>query len=147
MSTRKSLAICVLLSLGFGCAPEPGHRSGSPNILLILTDDQGWSDIHSHGNETIQTPTLDGLAAAGARFDRFFVSPVCAPTRASLLTGRYYLRTGVHGVTRGYETMRAKEVTLAEREACTKGESGSLCSSAGRVIFVPGSKSTRLRPM
>ena len=79
-----------------------------------MTDDQGWGDIHSHGNQAIQTPTLDRLASSGARFDRFFVSPYCSPTRASLLTGRYYLRTGVHGVTRGYETMRAEEVTIAE---------------------------------
>jgi arylsulfatase A len=79
-----------------------------------MTDDQGWGDIHSHGNQVIQTPTLDKLASSGARFDRFFVSPYCSPTRASLLTGRYYLRTGVHGVTRGYETMRAEEITIAE---------------------------------
>ena len=85
-----------------------------PNILLILTDDQGWGDIASHGNPLIDTPTMDRLAARGARFERFYVSPVCAPTRASLLTGRYHLRTGVHGVTRGYETMRSEEVTLAE---------------------------------
>jgi arylsulfatase A len=79
-----------------------------------MTDDQGWGDIRSHGNDLIDTPVLDELASSGARFDRFFVSPVCAPTRASLLTGRYFLRTGVHGVTRGHETMRSEEVTLAE---------------------------------
>jgi arylsulfatase A len=85
-----------------------------PNILLVMTDDQGWGDIQSHGNEIIRTPNLDRLASDGVRFERFFVSPVCAPTRASLLTGRYFLRTGVHGVTRGWETMRAEEVTMAE---------------------------------
>jgi len=57
---------------------------------------------------------LDRLAADGVRFDRFYVSPVCAPTRASLLVGRYHLRTGVSWVTRGLETMRSAEVTLAE---------------------------------
>jgi len=85
-----------------------------PNVVLILTDDQGWGDVHSHGNAKIDTPALDGLAAAGARFDRFFVSPLCAPTRASVLTGRYHLRTGTHGVTRGQEIMRSEEVTIAE---------------------------------
>ncbi len=89
-------------------------RTDKPNVLLILTDDQGWGDIRSHDNEAIYTPNLDGLAASGARFERFFVSPVCAPTRASLLTGRYHMRTGVHGVTRGAENMRAEEVTIAE---------------------------------
>ena len=85
-----------------------------PNVLLILTDDQGYGDVTSHGNPLIRTPFQDQLARSGVRFDRFFVSPVCAPTRASLLTGRYALRTGVHGVTRGYETMRSNELTVAE---------------------------------
>ena len=70
--------------------------------------------MHSHGNEKIDTPVMDRLAAQGARFDRFFVSPVCAPTRAAFLTGRYYLRTGTKGVSGGSETMRADEVTVAE---------------------------------
>ncbi len=85
-----------------------------PNVLLILTDDQGWGDISAHGNAVIETPVLDALAKSGTTFDRFFVSPVCAPTRAALLTGRYPLRGGVHGVTRGAETLAADEVTLAE---------------------------------
>ena len=88
--------------------------AGRPNVLLIMTDDQGWGDITSHGNPQIETPVIDSIAAAGARFDRFYVSPVCAPTRASLLTGRYNLRAGVSGVTRGYENMRSSEVTIAE---------------------------------
>ncbi|MEA1952466.1 MAG: arylsulfatase, partial [Planctomycetota bacterium] len=74
----------------------------------------GYGDIRSHGNQAIDTPVLDRLAAEGARFERFYVSPVCAPTRAALLTGRYHPRCGVHGVTRGYENMRGEEVTLAE---------------------------------
>lgn len=85
-----------------------------PNVMVILTDDQGWGDVRAHGNPLIDTPVLDRLAGEGARFDRFFVCPYCSPSRASLLTGRYPLRTGVHGVTRGYENMRADEVTLAE---------------------------------
>jgi arylsulfatase A len=92
----------------------PAQAEERPNVLLIIADDMGWGDIRSHGNDRIDTPNLDRLAAEGARFDRFFVSPVCAPTRAALLTGRWPLRTGVHGVTRGYETMRAGEVTIAE---------------------------------
>lgn len=85
-----------------------------PNILLILTDDQGWGDLGVHGNDVLETPNLDALAAGGTRFDHFYVSPVCAPTRASLLTGRYHLRTNVTGVTGGQEVMFAGEVTLAE---------------------------------
>jgi arylsulfatase A-like enzyme len=85
-----------------------------PNVLLILTDDQGWGDVTSHGNAQLSTPNMDRIAAEGARLDRFYVMPVCAPTRAGLLTGRYHLRSGVFGVTRGQETMRDDEVTLAE---------------------------------
>ena len=85
-----------------------------PNILMILTDDQGFGDLRSHGNELIDTPVLDRMADSGARFDRFYVSPLCAPTRAALLTGRYHLRTGVWGVTGGREVMRADEVTVAQ---------------------------------
>ena len=118
MSAERSFSICWLLSLSVmlycSCNPAVVDSEGPPNVLLILTDDQGWGDVHSHGNDLIQTPSLDELAASGAEFERFFVSPVCAPTRASLLTGRYHQRTGVHGVTRGYETMRAEEVTMAE---------------------------------
>ncbi|MGK7395103.1 MAG: sulfatase-like hydrolase/transferase [Candidatus Cyclobacteriaceae bacterium M3_2C_046] len=85
-----------------------------PNILLIMSDDQGWGDFSLHGNKLIDTPYLNQLASESLRFDKFYVSPVCAPTRASLLTGRHYPRTGVHGVTRRKETMRAEEITLAE---------------------------------
>lgn len=85
-----------------------------PNVLLIMTDDQGWGDLSSHGNDTLSTPNLDKLASASYQFDRFYVSPVCAPTRASLLTGRYHLRTGVNGVTGRKEVMRNTELTLAE---------------------------------
>lgn len=119
MSTLRSRTALVLASTLLalcGCqGPTASARtSGPPNVVLILTDDQGWGDIRSHGNPDIDTPHLDRLARQGARFDRFFVSSVCAPTRASLLTGRYHLRTGTHGVTRGREAMRASEITLAE---------------------------------
>jgi arylsulfatase A-like enzyme len=85
-----------------------------PNVVLIMSDDQGWGDIGSHGNPLIDTPVLDQLAREGIRFDRFYVSPVCAPTRASLLTGRYHLRTGTTWVTHGKEIMAADEVTIAQ---------------------------------
>ncbi len=105
--------VCACLELA-SSARVAWAAADHPNVLLIMTDDQGWGDIQSHGNPWLATPTLDRLAEEGARLDRFFVSPVCAPTRASLLTGRYHLRTGTHGVTRAKETMRAEETTLAE---------------------------------
>jgi len=89
-------------------------QAKKPNVILIMSDDQGWGDVHSHGNELLNTPVMDRLAASGARLERFYVDPVCAPTRASVLTGRYSPRTGVSGVTRGRETMRSDEVTIAQ---------------------------------
>lgn len=90
-------------------------RPARPNVVLILADDMGWGDVGMHDNPAgISTPNLEKIARQGARFDRFFVSPLCAPTRASILTGRYHLRTGVANVTGGLETMRTDEVTLAE---------------------------------
>lgn len=104
-----------LLSLLFGCLLAASlHAATHPNILLIITDDQGFGDLSCHGNTVLQTPVIDKLAAESMRFDRFYVSPLCAPTRSSLLTGRYSLRTGVRGVAAGEEAMRGEEVTIAE---------------------------------
>ncbi len=85
-----------------------------PNIVIILTDDQGYGDFSLRRNPILKTPNLDRLAGESVEFTRFSVSPVCAPTRAALMTGRYPLRTGVHGVTKGRETMRRSEITLAD---------------------------------
>lgn len=85
-----------------------------PNVLLILTDDQGYGDLKIHRNQLIETPNMDNLAKESAQFERFYVSPLCAPTRASLLTGRYHLRTGTVSVSKGLEIMRENETTLAE---------------------------------
>jgi len=109
-----AVSLAVFFPLLLATGPPERTAQDHPNVVLILTDDQGLGDVRSHGNPDIDTPAMDQLAQEGVRFERFFVSPVCAPTRASLLTGRYALRTGTHGVTRGYETMRSEEVTLAE---------------------------------
>lgn len=93
---------------------ETNTAASRPNVLLVMTDDQGWGDLSCHGNEYVETPHMDSIAAEGGSLTWFYVSPVCAPTRASLLTGRFHSRTGVHGVTRGRENMRADEVTIAE---------------------------------
>lgn len=107
---RIALAFIFLLLAAATHAAVPNR----PNVLLIISDDQGYGDLSLHGNPHVRTPHLDRFATNGIQFDRFFVSSVCAPTRASLLTGRYSLRTGTRGVTRGEETMRSEEVTIAE---------------------------------
>ena len=66
-----------------------------PNIVVILTDDQGWGDLSIHGNTNLNTPNIDTLATQGMELERFYVCPICSPTRAEFMTGRYNPRTGV----------------------------------------------------
>jgi len=88
------LLACVAPALALGAdAPRP-------NIVFLLADDLGWADVGFHGGE-ISTPQLDKLARAGARLEQFYVQPVCSPTRAALMTGRYPMRYGLQvGVVR-----------------------------------------------
>ncbi len=90
------------------------QRAAPPNVVLIITDDQGYGDLGFHGNHHVKTPHLDALAAESIRLNNFYVSPVCAPTRASLMTGRYSLRTGVRDTYNGGAIMQGSEVTIAE---------------------------------
>ena len=85
-----------------------------PNILFVLTDDQGWWDLGMRGNKDIDTPVLDQLAGDGVDFQRFYAAPVCAPTRAGLMTGRYCFRTGLYNTRFGGDTMSVNEITIAE---------------------------------
>ena len=85
-----------------------------PNIVLIMTDDQGIGDLGITGNPVLETPHLDALARAGTWMKNFYVSPVCSPTRASLMTGRYNYRTRVVDTFKGRSMMDPAEVTIAE---------------------------------
>src|SRR3954447_11251430 len=85
-----------------------------PNIVLIMTDDQGYGDVSLHGNGKIRTPNMDRIAREGAEFTQFHVCPVCSPTRSSLLTGRYNYRTGVVDTFLGRSMMRPDEITIAQ---------------------------------
>jgi len=85
-----------------------------PNVILIITDDQGYGDLSCHGNPVLKTPNLDRLHAESTRFTRFHVCPVCSPTRACLMTGRYNYRTGVVDTYIGRSMMHPDEVTIAE---------------------------------
>jgi len=91
-------------------APAPKH----PNILIIMTDDQGYGDLSVHGNPVLETPRIDQLAGESTSFERFYVSPVCTPTRAALMTGRNSIRTRAIDTYRGRAMMDPREVTLAE---------------------------------
>lgn len=108
----------ILLTTIFGFVPHDavlaGDVSPRPNIVIILADDQGWGDLGVHGNTNVSTPHVDSLARDGALFDRFFVCPVCSPTRAEFLTGRYHPRCGVWNVSLGGERLNLDETTIAD---------------------------------
>ena len=110
---KQILFAAILVTLITFCpivkADEP------PNVVLIMTDDQGLGDFGCMGNSKVQTPNIDQLFQSSTRFSRFYVCPVCSPTRASLLTGRYNYRTRVVDTFIGRSMMAPEEVTLAER--------------------------------
>lgn len=85
-----------------------------PNVIVILTDDQGWGDLSVHGNTNLNTPNIDSLARDGALFERFYSCPVCSPTRAEFLTGRYHPRGGVYSTSTGGERLNLGERTIGE---------------------------------
>ena len=77
------------------CAASPAHAASKPNVIHIVADDLGWKDVGFNGCKDIKTPNIDKLAAEGAKFTQFYVQPMCTPTRACLMTGRYPFRYGL----------------------------------------------------
>jgi len=111
--TSKTIFALSALSISasmWSSAQEIQH----PNIVLIITDDQGYGDLGFTGNPHVKTPVIDNFARESIRFNQFYVSPVCAPTRSSLMTGRYSLRTGMRDTYNGGAIMATEEVTVAE---------------------------------
>ncbi|MHC4994579.1 MAG: arylsulfatase [Planctomycetota bacterium] len=93
---RHTLLLAVLIALVNALPAHAAQLSGSkPNIILIITDDQGYAPVGRHGHPWIHTPNLDRLYDTSTRFDRFLVSPTCSPTRAALMTGRHPMKNGV----------------------------------------------------
>jgi arylsulfatase A-like enzyme len=116
-------ALAAISILTFACGGPPPDSKGperSPNVILVMTDDQGYGDIHSLGNTRIQTPNLDRLRAESIRLTNFHVDPTCSPTRSALMTGKYSSRTGVWHTIMGRSILHRDEITL-----------GNLFSGAG----------------
>lgn len=112
-----SLSVIPFFAGLSGCGDEQSGKRGEsllPNIIIILTDDQGYGDLSLTGNTNLQTPNIDRLAAEGTMFSNFYVCPVSSPTRAELLTGRYHLRSGVYSTSSGGEIMNSDETTIAQ---------------------------------
>lgn len=107
------LLFCFFLLWGRAVFGQKAAQT-PPNIVLIITDDQGYGDLGATGNTLIHTPSIDALARQSAQMRQFYVSPVCSPTRASLMTGRYNYRTGVTDTYIGRSMMHPDEITIAE---------------------------------
>ncbi len=103
-----------IFSSVFGVSAAALLRGSRPNIIFILTDDQGYGDLSAHGNPILQTPNLDRLHREGVRFTDFHVSPTCAPTRSALLTGRHEFKNGVTHTIYERERLTPGATTLAE---------------------------------
>ena len=103
-----AVAIALLCLHPSACLAE------RPNVILIMTDDQGYGDLSCHGNPTLETPNLDQLHSESIRFTDFHVSPFCTPTRAALMTGRYAGRTGAYRTSSGRTSLHQRERTLGD---------------------------------
>ena len=103
----SSLFLILTLSLS-------ARTADPPNVLIVITDDQGYGDLACHGNPHLKTPSLDALHQRSVRLTDFHVDPTCSPTRSALMTGRYSTRTGVWHTIAGRSLMRPQERTLGE---------------------------------
>jgi len=110
---KKSLLLLIPF-LFAGCMQTTMQENKKPNVVMILADDQGWGDLSINGNTNLRTPNIDNLAQHGARFDLFYVCPVCSPTRAEMLTGRYHPHGGVYSTSAGGERLDLDETTIAD---------------------------------
>ncbi len=102
---------CIAMA---ACSTACAADATRPNVILVMTDDQGYGDFGFMGNTVVQTPHLDAMATRSARMTQFYVSPVCTPTRACLMTGRYNYRTRAIDTYIGRAMMETEEVTIAE---------------------------------
>jgi len=112
-TAASTATLSVLTSCGGIGQVTPAKRK-QPNVLLVMTDDQGYGDLGCHGNAVVQTPNIDRLYTQSVRLTNFHVGPTCSPTRAALMTGRYCNRTGVWHTVMGRSLLRKDEVTMGD---------------------------------
>lgn len=107
----KTLSLVLSPIFAFGCTKTTPRQ---PNVILIMTDDQGYGDMSCNGHPKLKTPNLDRLYNEGIHFTDFHVSPYCSPTRASLMTGRDFRRVGVWHTYGGRDWLNEDETTIAD---------------------------------
>jgi arylsulfatase A-like enzyme len=109
----RRVTSCGLMAILLLLVPAGHSFAKQPNVILIMTDDQGYGDLSCHGNPVLKTPQLDELFHESVRLTDFHVSPFCTPTRAALMTGRYPARTGAYRTSSGRTMLHPEEQTLA----------------------------------
>ena len=112
----RQIPCTVIALLLFSILPSASSLGADsrPNVVLVITDDQGYGDLGAHGNSMIKTPSMDQLYSQSARLTDFHVDPTCSPTRSALMSGRYSTRTGVWHTIMGRSLMSPDEFTIAE---------------------------------
>jgi len=117
MERKIQILLAVVAISLCACGSDQASQNSAgkrPNVILIMTDDQGYGDLGVTGNPYIHTPQIDNFAALSTQFTNFYVDPVCAPTRSALMTGKFYLRTGIYDTFNGGAIMDPDETTIAE---------------------------------
>ncbi len=108
------IILCTLCTLIFLSISGANVTASPPNIIVILTDDQGYGDLSAHGHPVLKTPNLDRLHRESVRLEDHLISPTCAPTRSALLTGRHEFKNGVTHTIFERERLRPDAITLAQ---------------------------------
>jgi len=109
MKMKKLFLLCTVL-----VAVATAQAAKRPNVVLVITDDQGYGDLSCHGNPVLKTPHLDKLHSESVRLTDYHVAPTCSPSRAALITGHWTNRTGVWHTIMGRSMLRANEVTIGK---------------------------------
>ena len=110
--SRLSLLVICCVFLGVRCSSA--RAEAKPNVVIVITDDQGYGDLSCHGNPILKTPNLDALHADAVRLVDYHVAPTCSPTRAAFLTGHWTNRTGVWHTIMGRSMLRENEITMGQ---------------------------------
>lgn len=108
------IVLAMLVVANSDAGEQQNEQKAKPNVVLIVTDDQGYGDMSCHGNPWLKTPNLDRLCAEGVSLENYHVDPICTPTRAALMTGRYSTRVGAWDVIQGRQLLAPDEATMAD---------------------------------
>ena len=110
----QALARFAVLLIGLAAFAPFAHAQDKPNVVIVITDDQGYGDLSCHGNPTLKTPHIDTLYRESLRLTDYHVAPTCSPTRCALITGHWTNRTGVWHTIMGRSMLRENEVTMGQ---------------------------------